>query len=143
MDVARSISNREVIFFFNIGGFVKINGADLLALFPGLLGDQNIAEHGLGFFLGIVRGMHDVHPSLVAVFKGSLTPSTRMNLGFLLQLAFLPGGLRGLESNSGSLWATVPLGYLRHPLRRRVSWLGIREYSFEKLKEVLDCPRNW
>ncbi len=74
--------HREVIFFFNIGGFVKINGADLLALFPGLLGDQNIAEHGLGFFLGIVRGMHDVHPSLVAVFKGSLTPSTRMNLGF-------------------------------------------------------------
>ena len=78
-----------------------------------------------------------MNSTLVAVFKSSLTPSTRMNLGFYYNwLSFRKSRkcvIKIFSTGQPFHWV------LQHPLRQKVVLLGIRVCSFEKLKEVLDC----
>ncbi len=74
--------NGQVVFLFDVGRLVEVNRAHFLTGIAGLLGNEDVAEHSLGLRLGVLRGGHDVDPSLEAILEGSLASSAGMNLGF-------------------------------------------------------------
>ena len=55
-------------------------GMDLATGFAGLLGDDGIAEHGLGLFMDVIGRFAEVHAALEAVLEHALAPTAGMNL---------------------------------------------------------------
>jgi len=53
---------------------------DLATGFAGLLGDDGIAEHGLGLFMDVIGRLAEVHASFEAVLEYALAPTAGMNL---------------------------------------------------------------
>ena len=66
-------------------------GVNLAPSLAGLLGDDGVAEHGLGFFVDVVGRLAEVHAALEAVLEHALAPAAGVNLD-LEHDHFLAGG---------------------------------------------------
>ena len=70
-------------------------GVDLASGLAGLLGDDGVAEHGLGFFVDVVGRLAEVHAALEAVLEHALAPAARVDLDLEYD-HFLAGGEEAL-----------------------------------------------
>ena len=73
--------NGEVELLGDVDPLGKIYGAHLATDFARLLGDEDVAEHGGGLFLGDLVRVHDVNAALKAILEGALAATTCVYLG--------------------------------------------------------------
>ena len=85
----------EVKFVDNFLAAGDEQGVDLASGLAGLLGDDGVAEHGLGFFVDVVGRLAEVHAALEAVLEHALAPAAGVDLDLEYD-HFLAGGEEAL-----------------------------------------------
>ena len=99
---------REIEFAVDVGTVFDVDAVDLLAGRAGLMGDQCLAQHLLGFFGGLFDRLGQPHAALFAgalFLEGALAAATGVNLGLddperPVHLASLGLGLVRLQNDA-------------------------------------------
>ena len=116
------------------GAAAMMQLADQPALGAGLLGDEHIAQHGLGLLVDVLRGLAQLDAALEAALESAFAAAAGVNLR-------LDGNEIGALGQAVARRCSWPPPACRKPRqaawRRRIGpaivWPGIRECSFRVL----------